>query len=249
MCVIVYKPKKADITRKKLLACWNDNPDGAGFMYASENVLHIHKGFMTFRKFYRRYRECERKNSDSNFAIHFRIATHGKVNPNNCHPFYVNEKTGFMHNGTLNCLDVTKNSSKSDTMIFNEDVLKKLPKNFLKRKEYNILLNSIAKAELSKFAIMDNKGTCYLFNESAGTWKQGIWYSSSVCDFGFSDYKRELFCYTANKCSNKLIYNEDWIECLYCGDYYPLSECVDTGAGFVCPVCAKETEASYTYPS
>jgi predicted glutamine amidotransferase len=66
--------------------CWNNNPDGAGFMYQKNGKVIISKGFMTFK---------ELKNSIikvPNYktipvVYHFRIASHGSVSPSNTHPF------------------------------------------------------------------------------------------------------------------------------------------------------------------
>jgi len=241
MCVIIYKPKKAYITRETLSECWDENPDGGGFMYSKNNVLQVHKGFMSFRKFYKQYRKCENDN-DSNFVIHFRIATSGLIDSNNSHPFYVNKSLGFVHNGILNCVDVPEKSNRSDTAIFNETVLKKLPKTFLKQKAYHIMLESIARQQCSKFAFMDNKGTCYIFNECAGVWQDGIWFSNQrhKWDSVFPSKKTE-------KTTTVIIENEKWIECYCCGDFYPVSECVGFGNDLICSVCANECEKDYIF--
>jgi hypothetical protein len=53
MCIIAFKPRKVHITRRILKNCWDGNDDGAGFMWAEDDELHIRKGYMTFKSFYR----------------------------------------------------------------------------------------------------------------------------------------------------------------------------------------------------
>jgi len=230
MCVIVYKPKKADVTKKTLKQCWNDNPDSGGFMFAYNGKLNIVKGFVSFKKFYKRYRECVNKYRNSNFVIHFRIATHGLVDRANCHPFAVNKNVGFAHNGILNCVNVSLKSNKSDTKLFCENVLKKLPADFLNKQEYQILLEGLAQNECSKFVFLTNEGVCHIFNEVAGTWKNGCWFSSG----GYKTTNVKTIC---------RIENEDWYECLYCGNYAPVSELIEDDGGYVCSTCLEEVES------
>lgn len=118
MCVIISKNKGQEIPSKEFLRkAWNSNPDGCGFAYNFNNKVYICKGFMDFNKFYDKLTIIDKiynlKNRD--VVFHFRIATHGKVEPLNTHPFLLpanNEKfvnknemsttNGcFFHNGIL----------------------------------------------------------------------------------------------------------------------------------------------------
>jgi len=210
MCIIAYKPKGSSIRKRTIKNCWQANPDSGGFMFAYDNKLNIIKGFTSFRSFYRNFRLCERR-YDVGFVLHFRIATHGKINKENCHPFFVNKDLGFAHNGIFQC--VPENKNKSDTRIFCETVLQKLPKDFLIKKEYHILLESVAKEQNSKIAFLTNKGTCYIFNESAGEWSNGCWYSND----GFMRWESvESWGFPASAKSKNYV-----VECVWCGDYFP----------------------------
>ena len=51
------------------------------------------------------------------------MATHGKINPDNCHPFHVVDDVYFIHNGILN-IEQSLDPNKSDTYHFAELVLK-----------------------------------------------------------------------------------------------------------------------------
>lgn len=217
MCIIAYKPKKATITKRMLRNCWDNNPDGGGYMFSHNGKLIIKKGFFAFRRFYQSYRKDERR-YDGNFVLHFRIATHGKISKTNTHPFYVNKNLGFAHNGILHCVDVPKDSIKSDTMIFIKQVLQKYPDGFLNEQCYHISLEGIAKAESSKFIFLDDRDIVQIINEKAGVWHNGIWFSND----GYKDIlsqQQDWESYT-----NKVYGVEGWAECYYCGNSVPEDE-------------------------
>jgi len=241
MCVIVYKPKKATITKRVLRQCWDANPDSVGFMFAVDGELIIQKGYISFRTFYKDYRKQENIHNE-NFVLHFRIATHGKINETNCHPFVVNKNIGFVHNGILNCVHATK--SKSDTSVFCTQVLKKLPINFLNRTEYRVLLESVCKAESSKFAFLNNRGTVHIFNESAGVWQGGCWFSNTHFEPGYELDKNWRY-----KPAHSLGHNvvDDYVECVWCSDYFPANEDIKSYEP-CCEACAAELEQD-KYPT
>ena len=70
MCIIIAKQPNGIVTEDTLHHCWNANDDGAGFMYAKHNQLHIEKGFMKWDSFIERYRsvisEQDRKSTRLN---------------------------------------------------------------------------------------------------------------------------------------------------------------------------------------
>lgn len=94
MCVIVYKPKGYALPDKKdLKACFEHNPDGAGYMLPLQGKVFIRKGFMDFKAFYKSLNGVAKKNSldltDVPLVMHFRITTQGGVQRALCHPFAV----------------------------------------------------------------------------------------------------------------------------------------------------------------
>ena len=71
MCIIVYKPQNTKFPSENTLReCFQNNDDGAGFMFSSNNVVHIKKGFMTFEKF---YKEKKHKKVRRKFAIRYAL--------------------------------------------------------------------------------------------------------------------------------------------------------------------------------
>ena len=138
MCVIIVG---SFLPEKLLRKAWDANPDGAGFWTNGK----VYKGFMNFSDFLACYRKTK-KGRDT--VAHFRIATHGPVTPENCHPFYHGE-TVLFHNGIV---DGYGSKDLSDSREFFEDVVIRLdPNSRLK------LLDLVADATGSKFCLIQNK--------------------------------------------------------------------------------------------
>jgi len=128
MCIIVYKPTgELCPSWKTLKTCFENNPDGCGFMYAEDDAVHIHKGFMSWRKFKTAFKPLKNR-VDIPIVMHFRITTNGGTAPQNTHPFPLTEslgelkaldfdcEVGIAHNGIIK---MTSHATKeSDTMEF-----------------------------------------------------------------------------------------------------------------------------------
>lgn len=91
MCIIVYKPENKEFpTWATLETCFNNNPDGCGYMFVKNNQVNIRKGFMTFKQFKKALKQ-DKQNCGINlpYVMHFRITTHGGTSPQMCQPFPV----------------------------------------------------------------------------------------------------------------------------------------------------------------
>lgn len=95
MCIIVFKPEGVPFPEKKILkTCFENNPDGAGFMYRKDSKVYIQKGYMTPESLFRALKLAGKKIGgfeDVDLVIHFRIATHGTVEPGQTHPFPITD--------------------------------------------------------------------------------------------------------------------------------------------------------------
>lgn len=172
MCIAILN-RVNTLSYKTFKQCWNNNPDGAGLTFFDGKNIQIIKEMKSVKNFYTQYKEIRTKYPTIDIAIHFRIATHGGVNLTNCHPFKVNKQTAFIHNGVISKVDATKEFS--DTFIFNETILKKLPPNFVTNETILELLDSYI--GYSKLVIISGKNYA-IVNESAGHWNAGNWYSN-----------------------------------------------------------------------
>lgn len=246
MCVIVYQPRGANLSRNTLKTCFENNPDGAGYMFSRNMKLQIRKGFFAFRKLWQSYRSDLAQNPESNFVIHCRIATHGKTNNHNCHPFRVGN-IGVAHNGIL--WDMPKNEEASDTAMFCREVLKKLSPGWFYSRGQRILLDNYAAKHSSKFVFMDKKGNVWIANKGTGIWMDGIWYSNST--FAATSYKK-YFGFTSS-------FGEEeetdetlgpWLECHCCAGYFPRVDMVYEKEGvYICKDCMEVIESDGAHES
>ena len=119
MCIIAISPKNNPIpssdTRKKM---FENNPDGAGFMYPYKGKVRIEKGFMTLDAMETRLQEVSKviDTTKTPMIFHYRITTHGGTSQANTHPFpvtnnrkllqltRVDASLGVAHNGIINCV-------------------------------------------------------------------------------------------------------------------------------------------------
>ena len=174
MCIAIYKPEGIKIDKATLERCFDANPDGAGFMYQDNKQLHMHKGFFTFKEFYKDFKKHENKQS----VIHFRIKTHGPINKDNCHPFMINQSIGFVHNGVISGFGI---NDMSDTRHFNEEIVKPLVAKWGNLSLFQPAIKSLIESRIgySKLIFLDRHGNYDIFNENKGVWDNGVWYSNS----------------------------------------------------------------------
>ena len=190
MCIIVVKKAGIDMPEMDILQrCFESNRDGAGFMWADGKKVIIRKGFMTFADFASaidaEIPEPMRKHTS--IVMHFRIATHGKVKPETCHPFPVDDEPdklreteaecrfGLAHNGVIP--GRTTNDTWSDTMDFTAGVVAPLARmnpNFIHSSDAMELLESACG---SKLAIMDGAGDIVTVGQF--TEDDGVLYSNT----------------------------------------------------------------------
>jgi hypothetical protein len=177
MCVIINKPPELNVPDDILRKCWIANPHGAGFMYASDGLLHIVKGLMTYDNFIKEYiaHDCWSKE----VVIHFRLASAGKIIPEQTHPFWIfPDNLAFVHNGHLMEYD-NGGLKQSDTMEFNQDMLSKLPQDFLNNEAIVELLDSYI--DYSVMVFMNNMGKITTLGDTLPSISlDGVWYSNDL---------------------------------------------------------------------
>lgn len=146
MCVAVYSPKGNNIPSESYLrSCWKGNPDGAGIAYNDAGRVRILKGFMTWDAFKSTLDSLNETLDLKNRGVllHFRIATHGGINPECTHPFPLIADYSVMkmtesyaeyaviHNGIISLTADTarKLDHISDTMVFVNKYISKIASN------------------------------------------------------------------------------------------------------------------------
>ena len=236
MCLLIQQPKNKSVSKEKLFNAYENNDDGAGFCYSDNGRIVINK-FRSFKKFYKHYnRAIKTHGVNSDFIIHFRMSTHGTNNGTfNVHPFKINNKLAFAHNGIISGGGDSK--KLTDTQLFNKRVLKNLPNNFIKNNIVQTLLGDYIGN--SKLVFLDNAGESFIVNKEMGHRdKSGVWFSndSYECNYGYcyggynykhiawNDTKRykggEIVSLSGNKGKYK--------ECDFCGTYSPNTEIVES---------------------
>jgi len=191
MCIIVYKPGNVTMPDYETLKnCFDNNGDGAGYMFADNNKVHIVKGLMTFDGFLRSFTKTVKQyGKDRAYVLHFRWSTQAGIRRDCTHPFPLSKnmnelrklKTtcdiGIVHNGIIPLTSsYSKTISYSDTMEFITGYLSLIIKNrgYYKDKD---TLKLIEKLTESKLAVLDGAGHCELTGDD---WlcDNGVFYSN-----------------------------------------------------------------------
>lgn len=190
MCIIVYKIAGKKIPSREILKnCFNNNNDGAGYMYADNGAVTIKKGFFDFNDFYNQLKADAKKYDLRNKALvlHFRIGTSGGLTKNKTHPFILTNKSklinkyngdaitcnaGVVHNGVLHNYVY---GGLSDTQNFIKDFLYNVYNSNLNEN----IKNKIIKNELNgdKLIILNNDGSVKKYGEFI--YENGVYYSNT----------------------------------------------------------------------
>lgn len=171
MCVIIYGKKK--ISDEILEESHNINPHGIGMMWAKDGVL---KTWVTFN--YMKFKQAyDALTNEGIFpAVHFRYATQGKIDIENCHPFRVNDNIGMMHNGTIHNGGVAS-TIKSDSNIFADSI------SDFTWEDVDMLNKNIFSSKIngSRLLFMNNNGDVKIINECSKLTVEhdNIWYSKN----------------------------------------------------------------------
>ena len=195
MCIIAMIPAGKQINKNTLENMTNNNPDGSGIAWIQDNKIKTYKT-MDNDKFINKALEIQSKFcKDSDILIHCRIATSGKTDLDNCHPFKISKDTVFAHNGILNCVEAT--NKVSDTRMFNKALLKQLKPEFLDNVTTRKLIGEIIKSDKLAFLTVNPKlkRNSYIINRDLGKKENRVWFSND-------SYKEKTYvtdvCYNWN---------------------------------------------------
>ncbi len=185
MCIAIHKPAGKILPRSTYENCFKSNKDGAGFAFAEGGVIQSFKGFFDFDEFYEAYKPHEHREC----IVHFRIATAGRTDADNCHPWLVPKGHGgftfaIIHNGILS---YRSSDEKSDTGHFVDEILGVQLKRdpwFLDDRP-GVFLTEKFLGIGNKFVVLRSDGKVYVLNREAGITDDGVWYSNAT----FRGYK------------------------------------------------------------
>jgi hypothetical protein len=179
MCIAIFQPEGKKINKEDFLDYANKSPDGFGMLWVEDKVL---KRFVTLNKndFYDKYQTiCNLYNNVTPMVIHFRNGR--PVIIENCHAFFVIDgQLGFVHNGFIPKMKT--DDKYSDTYRFNEDILRPLGKELYNTNTFQLITSLVGK--YNKLIFLNKNKKYFIINEKEGVWKDGIWYSNLVTNYG-----------------------------------------------------------------
>ena len=169
MCILIASIDGELPTLAELIECERANPHGIGIAWAEDGRLVVRKA-MSLAEFLPMLFD---KPDISPYVLHFRYATHGEVGLDNCHPFTVGGGMAMAHNGILPWRSTDK---RSDSRCFAKDII---------RPNRSMIFDESFQAHIEEFigdynklAFITRDGDVSVYNESAGHWRCGIWFSN-----------------------------------------------------------------------
>lgn len=111
MCLIIHKPAGKAIPDWVINSAYESNSDGIGIMHSGTMRKWAH---LDPERIKQELQELE----DVELAVHFRMATDGRVNKKNAHPFKLKNGAYLMHNGILSKYRTAPDAEESDTRRF-----------------------------------------------------------------------------------------------------------------------------------
>lgn len=235
MCTL---PAGATLSEKEFENCWESNSDGGGYSICTPKGLLTRKSTKLdeFKEMWKK--DSIEYGSQYSRLIHFRNSTGGLKTEFNCHPFAVRKGLVMAHNGVINIEIPEGEKDKSDTHVFVDHVLKKLPR-WWDKNDAMVRLISRYIGGGSKLAFLDDTGEFMIFNKSAGVTDNNRWFSNDMYKSkrvvtssysGSSSY----YGYSAN---SFYFANQRWQICGCCSCIVPWSETRKYGDVEFCKTC------------
>lgn len=201
MCIIVAKAKGIKMPDgKTLLRCFEHNPDGAGIMWAENDIVNIRKGFMSYKEFDGFLSNLSNRLNltDTALVMHFRITTHGNTTPQNCHPFPISKKIkdlkqtaittdiGVAHNGIIPVKCIPKLSDTQTYIVKRLSAVKRVRSDFYSNPH---IMKTIEDEIHSKMCFLTDKEEIYTIGQFVE--ENGVLYSNNSYEeyTSFSWYK------------------------------------------------------------
>jgi glutamate synthase domain-containing protein 1 len=183
MCLMIWKPAHAVLTKRDVYDYVKHNPDGFGVAWFEDGRVKTYKMVGYGKKaIWRAYQEYA---AGRDCALHWRMATAGAINLDMTHPFKVNEKTILMHNGMLSCASTPE---RSDTAHFCDIMARELEKHpeRLDDPAYIKALDDVIGSGNRLLFMRDGDSEPIIVGKQKGVEHNGCWYSN--CYAWSNDY-------------------------------------------------------------
>lgn len=170
---MIVKPGGKDVTDEQMRNGFDANPDGGGYCWSMDGKVWYRKGIMNADEFVSSYRQDV---GDRPALLHFRMATHGGITYENCHPFDVGNGMMMAHNGII---QIKTEPGESDTRAF----LKSRIAPVLTTKPDAIRCDAwkgdiSREIGFSKLGFLCPDGEQHIIGEKLGSWEGGVWFSN-----------------------------------------------------------------------
>lgn len=195
MCLIIANPKCKPVPVEHIENAFSTNSHGFGMMWHNPvRGLRIQRGMFNLAHIKNMFATLESMNVP--YVAHFRFATHGTRNTDNCHPFVVGDYlggVGMVHNGTLTGSE-WRDSQRSDTALLVEKIKGHIaegefgPKALFDKQAPQIVDRYGKSIGSDKLVFMNGLGDINIVNEGNGTWLDDRWYSNTYSITSWSSW-------------------------------------------------------------
>ena len=183
MCIAIVKPEGQSIPLSVLEHCWHTNPHGGGFALpdgAGGVTIHKTLDWEEFVTLWDRYADAA-----APMLVHFRLATHGIVNLENCHPHRIAPGLVMVHNGVYREKVPYATPPRSDTVQLVKGVLQHMrPEDVTSPSGLRLIENQ--DHGWSRTALLNGEGRTFIIREHKGEWIGGCWYSKKHWELGLA---------------------------------------------------------------
>ncbi|MFB7720175.1 class II glutamine amidotransferase [Nocardia sp. NPDC056100] len=182
MCLLTFLPSGVAPDLGALRNGARVNRDGHGFAVVTKSAILVGRG-MDAGVVLDNFAAVRARHRSGPALFHSRYGTHGTVSIDNCHPFRLggDRRTVLAHNGVLpRRVQPAPYNPRSDTRIAAETYLPRMPFGSFDtprgRRDLEAWLGASKMVVLTIDPSFEQNA--YVFNESAGIWDDGIWYSN-----------------------------------------------------------------------
>jgi hypothetical protein len=247
MCILSYLPPTVPVDVDGLLNGAINNPDGHGWAVTTGSTMLIGKS-LSAEEALDTFITAREAHPEGHALFHSRWATHGGINTDNVHPFYVggSQTTVVAHNGILpSKAHPSKGDPRSDTRKFADEILPRQYRRLNRKGVRHALSQWIGAGNKLVILTVDDryKRNAFIINEQRGNWDAtGIWHSNydylDARSWGQASYTTGTLGYTstwvpslkpAGSCKPSL-----WEPCDICG----MGEVNSRGYCDKCSTCA-----------
>jgi hypothetical protein len=152
--------------------CYDNNRDGAGLAWADEDGLHVEKGYFSWDGLWKDMRELRPYPT----VLHCRLATHGSVSAENCHPFLLRNGVAVAHNGVIHMTSLEKDMTDSESFAIKH--IEPWTWDELQSDRVTDLLE-MAMGAVNIIAMLGGDGRIALLNGDKGEDFEGVWFSNA----------------------------------------------------------------------